>query len=165
MAACRTDSSGSRFAASARASSERFPYRHRPSHSPNPAATCDGAPGYSRPERCRCCPVCCVESPVTNEFFRQLLVIRPHFRHRRTQRRQAASHARMLAVLVQDQPLRMLCATLESAYLCDSYLPSPSSTPSGSHHNCASMPSLWKSSVIFLMESPGKVSERGFQSP
>ena len=29
------------------------------------------------------------------------------------------------------------CAIFETTYLCDSYLPSPSSTASGSHHNCA----------------------------
>src|ERR1035441_2540774 len=55
--------------------------------------------------------------------------------------------------------------TFDTMYLWDSQRPSPSSTPSGSHQICASMPSLWKSSVIFLMESPGKVSLRGFQSP
>src|SRR6266849_6584763 len=104
---CRTDSSGSRSAASERASSGKFPYKHRPSHLLNPAATCDGAPGCNR-NAVDIVELAAVESPVANEFLRQLFVIRPHFRHCRTQHRQAASHARMLAVLVQDQPLRML---------------------------------------------------------
>src|SRR5262249_1268322 len=55
--------------------------------------------------------------------------------------------------------------TFETTYLCDSHLPSPSSTPNGSHHSCTNSPCLWKSSVIFLIESPGKVSALGFQSP
>src|SRR5262245_19200128 len=50
-------------------------------------------------------------------------------------------------------------------YLCDSHFPWPSSAPSGSHQSWTSKPCLWKSSTIFLMESPGKVSERGSQSP
>ena len=50
------------------------------------------------------------------------------------------------------------CAIFDTMYLCDSHLPWPSSTPRGSHHSCTRIPCLWKSSVIFLMESPGKVS-------
>src|SRR5208282_2777334 len=49
-----------------------------------------------------------VESPVTNEFLRELLVIGANFGHCRTQHSQAARHVRMLAVLVEDEPLRML---------------------------------------------------------
>src|SRR5258708_12390030 len=50
------------------------------------------------------------------------------------------------------------CTTLDTMYLCDSHLPWPSSTPKGSHQSCTRIPCLWKSSVIFLIESPGKVS-------
>src|SRR5437016_4948538 len=56
-------------------------------------------------------------------------------------------------------------ATFERRYLCDSYFPCPSSTPSGNHQSCTNSPCLWNSSVIFLIESPGKVSGRGSQSP
>src|SRR5438445_4786267 len=57
------------------------------------------------------------------------------------------------------------CTTFDTMYLCDSHFPSPSSAAKGNHQSCTSMPCLWKSSVIFLMESPGNVSGRGFQSP
>jgi hypothetical protein len=49
-----------------------------------------------------------VESPVANKFLGQLLVVSLHFRHGRTQCRQVARHTSMLAVLVEDEPIRML---------------------------------------------------------
>ena len=49
-----------------------------------------------------------VKSPVADELCRELLVILLHFRQGGTQRGQAPHHARVLAVLVEDQPVRVL---------------------------------------------------------
>src|ERR1019366_4177067 len=52
------------------------------------------------------------------------------------------------------------CTTFDTTYLCDSHLPCPFSAVNGYHQSCTSMPCLWKTSTIFFMESPGKVSLR-----
>ena len=49
-----------------------------------------------------------VKSPLADKSFRKLLVISLHLRHSRTQRRQPTRHPRVLAILIKNQPLRML---------------------------------------------------------
>src|SRR5438046_3634781 len=60
---------------------------------------------------------------------------------------------------------RWSLVTLDRRYLFRFDLSFPSSTQSGNHQSCTNSPCLWNSSVIFLIESPGKVSGRGSQSP
>src|SRR5216117_2597592 len=55
-----------------------------------------------------------VESPVANKFLGQLLVPRLHLGNRGAQRSQITSHARMLAVLVKNQPVGMFLSYLRN---------------------------------------------------
>src|SRR5579872_592249 len=58
-----------------------------------------------------------VESPIANEFFSELLEICLDFRHCRAKSCEVASHARVLAVLVEDEPVRMFLHDLRDDVL------------------------------------------------
>ena len=66
-----------------------------------------------------------VKAPVPNEFLGQLFEVTLHLRHRRTQRAQIANHPRVLAILVKNQPIRMLLHNLGHLVFVRLVLPLP----------------------------------------